>query len=194
MNLTFKTVWDENRQCWISVQENTRARGKRSKSSRRIGDTATTSAKSVPSKSSAKSRRKVERPAVVLAAALLGFPSLSALAATLPEGGSLTYGQGQVTQSGNEMTITQSSDKMAIDWNSFNIGQGNKVTFVQPSSSQNKADKSNTSVSDKKENIPTDDSWSKLSGIIPIRVVKGGIKQPELEEDFQEVRRYGNGR
>ena len=135
MNLTFKTVWDENRQCWIAVQENTRARGKRSKSSRRIGDTATTSAKSVPSKSSAKSRRKVERPAVVLAAALLGFPSLSALAATLPEGGSLTYGQGQVTQSGNEMTITQSSDKMALDWNSFNIGQGHKVTFVQPSSS-----------------------------------------------------------
>jgi large exoprotein involved in heme utilization and adhesion len=135
MNLTFKTVWDENRQCWIAVQENTRARGKRSKSSRRIGDTTTTSAKSVPSKSSAKSRRKVERPAVVLAAALLGFPSLSALAATLPEGGSLTYGQGQVTQSGNEMMITQSSAKMAIDWNSFNIGQGHKVTFVQPSTS-----------------------------------------------------------
>ena len=60
--------------------------------------------------------------------------------------------------------------------------------------SQPKTDKSNTSVSDKNENIPTDDSWSKLSGIIPIRVVKGGIKQPELEEDFQEVRRYGNGR
>jgi hypothetical protein len=59
---------------------------------------------------------------------------------------------------------------------------------------QNKADKSSASVSDKKENIPTDDSWSKLSGIIPIRVVKGGIKQPEFEEDFQEVRRYGNGR
>jgi hypothetical protein len=59
---------------------------------------------------------------------------------------------------------------------------------------QNKADKSSASVSDKKENIPADDSWSKLSGIIPIRVVKGGIKQPEFEEDFQEVRRYGNGR
>jgi hypothetical protein len=55
-------------------------------------------------------------------------------------------------------------------------------------------DQVNTTVSDKKENIPADDSWSKLSGIIPIRVVKGGIKQPEFEEDFQEVRRYGNGR
>ncbi|MFM2009180.1 MAG: hypothetical protein RIR02_1130, partial [Pseudomonadota bacterium] len=60
--------------------------------------------------------------------------------------------------------------------------------------SQLKTDQSNAVASDKKENIPTDDGWSKLSGIIPIRVVKGGIKQPEFEEDFQEVRRYGNGK
>ena len=59
---------------------------------------------------------------------------------------------------------------------------------------QLQTDKSNTVASDKKENILTDDGWSKLSGIIPIRVVKGGIKQPEFEEDFQEVRRYGNGK
>jgi len=59
---------------------------------------------------------------------------------------------------------------------------------------QLQTDKSNTVAADKKENIPTDDNWSKLSGIVPIRVVKGGIKQPEFEEDFQEVRRYGNGK
>jgi hypothetical protein len=59
---------------------------------------------------------------------------------------------------------------------------------------QSQTDKTKSVGSDKNENIPTDDSWSKLSGIIPIRVVRGGIKQPEFEEDFQEVRRYGNGR
>ena len=51
-----------------------------------------------------------------------------------------------------------------------------------------------TSGSENKDNVPIPDSWSKLSGIVPIRVVRGGIKQPEFEEDFQEVRRYGNGR
>ena len=30
------------------------------------------------------------------------------------------------------MTITQSSQKLAIDWQSFDIGNGNKVSVVQP--------------------------------------------------------------
>ena len=179
MNLIFTTVWNEARQCMIVVSEFASVVGKSAKSSGKKINRALFG------------RNKL---VTALSAGIANLSTSLLFAGGLPEGSSLTYGQGQVTQSGNEMTITQSSDKMAIDWNSFNIGQGNKVTFVQPSSSQNKADKSSASVSDKKENIPTEDSWSKLSGIIPIRVVKGGIKQPEFEEDFQEVRRYGNGR
>ena len=72
---------------------------------------------------------------VALSAGIANFSTSLLFAGSLPEGGTLTYGQGQVTQTGKEMTITQSSAKMAMDWNSFNIGQGNKVTFVQPSSS-----------------------------------------------------------
>ncbi|BCD86223.1 hypothetical protein PSm6_26300 [Pseudomonas solani] len=33
------------------------------------------------------------------------------------------------------MTVTQSSQNLAINWNSFNIAQGEKVSFVQPNSS-----------------------------------------------------------
>ncbi|MFM1881290.1 MAG: hypothetical protein RLZZ344_1524, partial [Pseudomonadota bacterium] len=50
----------------------------------------------------------------------------------LPTGGTITAGSGQIDVSGATMTITQSTAKMAADWQSFSIGAGNKVQFVQP--------------------------------------------------------------
>ena len=52
-----------------------------------------------------------------------------------PSGGSVTSGSGSIVQSGNQTTITQNSARMAINWNSFSIDQGSKVTFVQPNAS-----------------------------------------------------------
>ena len=49
-----------------------------------------------------------------------------------PTGGQVTAGNGQVTQSGNQTTITQQSQNLAIDWQSFNIGANQGVTFNQP--------------------------------------------------------------
>jgi filamentous hemagglutinin family protein len=69
-----------------------------------------------------------------LAAASLSLAGASALAADLPTTGVVVAGHGQIAQQGNTMTIRQGSAKMAIDWNSFSIGKGNTVDFVQPSS------------------------------------------------------------
>jgi filamentous hemagglutinin family protein len=120
MNLIFTTVWNEARQCMIVVSEFASVVGKSAKSSGKKINRALFG------------RNKL---VTALSAGIANFSTSLLFAGGLPQGSSLTYGQGQVTQSGNEMTITQSSDKMALDWNSFNIGQGNKVTFVQPSSS-----------------------------------------------------------
>lgn len=57
-----------------------------------------------------------------------------AQAQVLPKGGQVVAGQGQLQTSGSVMTVTQTSHKMAVDWQSFNIGQGSTVHFVQPSS------------------------------------------------------------
>ncbi len=120
MNLIFTTVWNEARQCMIVVSEFASVVGKSAKSSsKKINRTLFGRNKLVSA----------------LSAGIANFSTSLLFAGGLPQGSSVTYGQGQVTQSGNEMTITQSSDKMALDWNSFNIGQGHKVTFVQPSSS-----------------------------------------------------------
>jgi filamentous hemagglutinin family protein len=50
-----------------------------------------------------------------------------------PTGGSVVAGNVSVTQTVNSTHIQQSSQQAIIDWNSFNIGAKEAVTFVQPS-------------------------------------------------------------
>ena len=76
-------------------------------------------------------RRRGKGAGAVLAAILL-LPALAS-AADLPSGGQVTAGQGQIAlPADKQMVINQASDKLAIDWQSFDIGAGNKVTFNQP--------------------------------------------------------------
>ncbi len=53
----------------------------------------------------------------------------------LPSGFQLTAGAAAVSTLGSTLTVQQSSQRAAINWQSFNIGQGNTVNFVQPSAS-----------------------------------------------------------
>lgn len=53
----------------------------------------------------------------------------------LPGNGQVTAGSGSVSQSGSTMTVSQQSQKLALDWTSFSIAAGETVKFVQPSSS-----------------------------------------------------------
>ena len=53
----------------------------------------------------------------------------------LPTGGEVTAGGGQISQTGTQMTISQQTAKMAIDWQGFNIGQNEAVHFAQPDAS-----------------------------------------------------------
>ncbi|WP_303783196.1 filamentous hemagglutinin N-terminal domain-containing protein, partial [Azovibrio restrictus] len=82
----------------------------------------------------ARARGKRASSAVLAAGLIAVLPGLS-LAANLPEGGRIVAGSGSITQSGNTMTVSQSTDRMAADWQSFSIGQGYAVNFVQPSAS-----------------------------------------------------------
>ena len=106
MNHVYRLVWNSALQTWQVAAESARSRGK-------------SSATLVS--------------AVALAGSLLfgGF----AWAQTLPTGGNVVAGNGSIAQSGSTMTVTQSSHRMAVDWQSFSIGQGSTVNFVQPSAS-----------------------------------------------------------
>ncbi|MHC2624595.1 filamentous hemagglutinin family protein [Bradyrhizobium huanghuaihaiense] len=74
-----------------------------------------------------------KRFAIALSATTMLTPP--ALAQTLPTGGQVVSGQATISQSGNAMTINQSSERMIANWQSFSIGAGNSVTFNQPGAS-----------------------------------------------------------
>lgn len=108
LNHTYRLVWNDILNAFVAVAEFARAKGKSG------------------------------GRAVRLLAAGLVLGSLNAAgwaSGTLPTGGTVVAGNGTIAQSGSAMTITQASGNMAIDWQSFSIGQGNSVNFVQPSAS-----------------------------------------------------------
>jgi len=62
--------------------------------------------------------------------------AVSPWAAALPEGAQLVAGQASVsTPSANAMVVNQASDKAVLNWQSFNIGAGQSMQFVQPGAS-----------------------------------------------------------
>lgn len=109
LNHTYRLVWNEILNAFVAVAENVRAKGKSS-----------------------------GRAACLLATGLLlagAAGSSGASGGGLPSGGLVVAGSGAIKQSGSTMTVKQNSGRMAIDWQSFSIGKGNTVNFVQPSAS-----------------------------------------------------------
>ena len=111
MNRVYRLVWNASTGVWQAVCECSKGRGK------------TKSGKS-----------RAISLSCLLAGAFVVLP-LSALAADLPTGGNIVAGSGAISQTGQNLTVTQTSAKLAADWQSFNIGAGNTVNFVQPSAS-----------------------------------------------------------
>ncbi len=74
------------------------------------------------------------RPLLTAAIAAWVFAGGSTASAG-PEGGVVVGGQGTISQPDAATTlIQQSTNRMAIDWNTFNVSAGERVEFQQPSS------------------------------------------------------------
>ncbi|ECI2267564.1 filamentous hemagglutinin N-terminal domain-containing protein, partial [Salmonella enterica subsp. enterica] len=126
MNKIYKLIFDKRRGELVVVSELTTGLGK-------SGPTG-----QVVAPSSGSVRLGKLRPVTILIGSLLGMLPAhhGARAATLlPTGGQVVVGQGNISSSGNTMTITQGSQKLGTNWNTFDIAQGNSVVFVQPGSS-----------------------------------------------------------
>jgi len=52
-----------------------------------------------------------------------------------PEGASVKGGDGSISRVGNTTTIDQYTDRMAIDWQSYDVGVDERVLYNQPGSS-----------------------------------------------------------
>ncbi|MDE1907462.1 MAG: filamentous hemagglutinin N-terminal domain-containing protein, partial [Rhodospirillales bacterium] len=54
---------------------------------------------------------------------------------TTPQGGAVVGGNASIAQATGSTTITQSTSRAAINWQSYNVGADAHVTYVQPSAS-----------------------------------------------------------
>lgn len=104
MNKIYRLVWNAALRLWQVSAELTRSHRKRGRSN------------------------KVRSTGAVL----LLFVPLTALGSELPTNGVISAGSGAITQTGATMTISQQSERMVLDWQSFSIGEGATVRFVQP--------------------------------------------------------------
>lgn len=70
-------------------------------------------------------------PLVVLLANALLAPAVGQAQGTLPSGMNVVAGQANASLAGKQLTITNSANTI-LNWQSFSIGAGNTVQFVQP--------------------------------------------------------------
>ena len=97
-----------------------------------------------PSPRSSSERRSAEAPLRVAALVLFlsqlplpvvqAAPAGAAVVPAAPAGPTVTHGSATFVSQGSQLTIT-TSDRAAINWQSFNIGLGQTTTFVEPSAS-----------------------------------------------------------
>ena len=105
----FKVIWSKAQGAWVAVSEIVRAHGKE------------------------QSLTRITRHFAV-AAVMSGGAAIAAPPAPnqLPTGGQIAAGVASMMTNGNTMTVTQSSNRAAINWNTFDIGSQATVNFVQP--------------------------------------------------------------
>jgi filamentous hemagglutinin family protein len=69
------------------------------------------------------------------AAVLFGYLAAFQVAYASPQGGNIVGGTGSINQSGLTTNIQQNTQKLAIDWQSYNLNSNEKVNYLQPNSS-----------------------------------------------------------
>lgn len=76
----------------------------------------------------------LSRLAMMTGLALGIFPLLVLAHPVLPVNGHVVIGQGMLDQQSSTLTVTQQTDKLAINWDSFDIAHGHSVIYAQPGS------------------------------------------------------------
>lgn len=108
MNRAYRLVWSAASQSYVPAPESARGRGKKS---------------------------SVVRSGILASAIAAASAFAGPGAGILPSGGQVTAGSASVTSSANILTVQQSTQRAAINWQTFSIGSGATVNFVQPNAS-----------------------------------------------------------
>lgn len=110
MNHIYRLVWNPTQQALVAVSESATGRGKSSCGSALVG-------------------------ALLSSVLLVGVSAAMAATPppnTLPTGAQVTAGAATVSTAANTLTVNQSTQRAAINWQSFSVGANGTVNFVQP--------------------------------------------------------------
>lgn len=77
----------------------------------------------------------LKRTQILGIAIAFAFQAIASSAVAGPEGGQVVGRQGAIEQIEKETRIQQASDRLSIDWKSFDINSDERVQFIQPNSS-----------------------------------------------------------
>lgn len=112
LNHVYRVVWNVALQVWQAVSEITKGK----------------------TKTNSRGSTKLTTLAQLFAGA--GWLLVGGIAfADLPQGGQVAAGSATIESNSNSMIVRQTSDRLAIDWQGYNIGEGNRVEYLQPSNS-----------------------------------------------------------
>jgi filamentous hemagglutinin family protein len=113
MNSIYRSIWNDKAGTFVAVSENAKAAGKKSSS--------------CTGGANARFTLKALSMSVMLA--------LGANVYALPVGGVVAAGGATITSGTSSMTVNQSTPNAVINWQNFNVAQGQSVQFVQPNAS-----------------------------------------------------------
>ncbi|MEO6354864.1 MAG: filamentous hemagglutinin N-terminal domain-containing protein [Burkholderiaceae bacterium] len=114
MNSIYRSIWNDNTGTFVAVSENANGAGKKTTSG--TGTTGTSAILALK----------------ILAASLM--MAFGAHATAAPVGGVVAAGGASISSGAGSTTINQTTQNAAINWQSFDIGAGEAVRFVQPNS------------------------------------------------------------
>ena len=114
MNKSYRLIYNDLTNTWVAVAEIVKARGKRASGAVLLAAMGIIAVSPAPT---------------------FAAPPNPPAATALPTGGNVVAGTANIAQSGATLNITQSTNRAAIDWATFNVGSSATVNFIQPSSS-----------------------------------------------------------
>ena len=129
MNKSHRIVWNESNQCWQVVAEIAKSAGKGHSSVEAV-DPSSASATDQPG-----FRGFAAKPLFATIAFLLGTFTASPGVWANQQGGAISAGSGSIAQTASTTTVQQTSQGLAINWASFNVGANQSVVFAQPNTS-----------------------------------------------------------
>lgn len=113
MNHIYRSIWNESTGTTVAVSENTKRRGKQASGG----------------KSAVVRSGFILKSLAATVALSWGSPGYAS-----PQGGTVVAGNASISSAPGSMTINQTSQNAALNWQSFDIGVGEAVRFVQPNS------------------------------------------------------------